>query len=90
MGRILTLDLPNDVYEAVKKAAEQSGQTPSGWITAELPRLLAEHEADESASTDTPIFPLYRLHEHAVDTGISDLAEQHDHYLLSRRDFNGS
>jgi hypothetical protein len=25
--------------------------------------------------------PIYQLHQHAVDTGIPDLAAQHDHYL---------
>ncbi len=25
--------------------------------------------------------PLYRIHEHAMATGIRDLADQHDHYL---------
>ncbi len=25
--------------------------------------------------------PIYEIHQHAVDTGIPDLAAQHDHYL---------
>jgi hypothetical protein len=25
--------------------------------------------------------PIYQIHENAVDTGITDLAAQHDHYL---------
>lgn len=25
--------------------------------------------------------PVYQIHENAVDTGITDLAAQHDHYL---------
>ena len=25
--------------------------------------------------------PIYQIHQHAVDTGIPDLAAQHDHYL---------
>lgn len=28
-----------------------------------------------------PIAPIYHIHHYAVDTGISDLAAQHDHYL---------
>ncbi len=27
------------------------------------------------------VAPIYQLHHHAVDTGITDLAENHDHYL---------
>lgn len=29
---------------------------------------------------ETPV-PIYQAHQHAVETGISDLAAQHDHYL---------
>jgi len=25
--------------------------------------------------------PIYQMHQHAIDTGIPDLAAQHDHYL---------
>ena len=28
-----------------------------------------------------PVAPMYRIHEHAITTGIKDLASQHDHYL---------
>lgn len=28
-----------------------------------------------------PIAPIYQIHEHAVSTGIKDLANQHDYYL---------
>jgi len=28
-----------------------------------------------------PISPLYYIHQEAIDTGIADLADQHDHYL---------
>jgi len=37
---------------------------------------------------DQPVSALYRLHEKAIDTGITDLAEHHDAYLYGpeRRD----
>lgn len=28
-----------------------------------------------------PTAPIYRIHEQAVATGVTDLAEEHDHYL---------
>lgn len=31
--------------------------------------------------TQTPVAPIYRIHEQAVTTGVRDLASQHDHYL---------
>ncbi len=33
--------------------------------------------------------PIYQIHHHAVDTGISDLAAQHDHYLYGTAKHNG-
>ena len=33
---------------------------------------------------DQPTAPLYRIHEHAVSTGVKDLAQQHDHYLYGQ------
>ncbi len=28
-----------------------------------------------------PVAPLYHIHEQAIATGVTDLADQHDHYL---------
>lgn len=40
----------------------------------------------KSEATDAA--PIYQIHHHAVDTGIPDLATQHDHYLygMSKHD----
>lgn len=35
-----------------------------------------------------PVAPLYRVHEHAIATGVTDLAERHDHYLYGQGDDN--
>ena len=34
--------------------------------------------------TQEPVSPLYHIHEQAVATGVTDLANQHDYYLLTR------
>jgi hypothetical protein len=31
--------------------------------------------------TQAPVAPVYRIHEQALNTGVKDLASQHDHYL---------
>jgi hypothetical protein len=38
--------------------------------------------------TEEPVAPLYSVHEYAISTGVSDLADQHDHYLygVAKRD----
>jgi len=40
MSQILTLELPDEVYEAVKKAAEAKGKTPAEWVTESLRQRL--------------------------------------------------
>jgi hypothetical protein len=56
-----------------------------------LPELLSFLKSLLQPSTgnlaDGPA-PIYQVHSHAVDTGIPDLAAQHDHYLygMSRED----
>ena len=83
MGQTVTLELPSEIYEAVKKAAADNGQTPAVWIACELPRLLTAQQPFEDNGL-IPVASLYRFHELAIDTGITDLAEQHDHYLYGQ------
>lgn len=37
-----------------------------------------------SQMSETPVSALYSLHEHAIRTGVLDLAVQHDRYLYQR------
>lgn len=32
-----TLEIPDELYDVLKKAAESNGMTPLGWIVAHLP-----------------------------------------------------
>ncbi len=40
MSQVLTLELPDELYQAVTKAAEEEGQTAAAWIAAQLPQVL--------------------------------------------------
>ncbi len=40
MGHQLTLELPDEIYEAVKKAADATGKTPTEWIVTDLRQRL--------------------------------------------------
>jgi hypothetical protein len=42
---------------------------------------LLQHAQSEAVTA-----PIYQIHQHAVDTGVSDLAAQHDHYLYGTSD----
>lgn len=41
MSQVLTLELSDDVYEAIKKAAEAMGQRPAEWVAGNLRRQLS-------------------------------------------------
>lgn len=47
MRKTLTLELPDEVYEALEQAAQMTGKPPAEWITAHLPQLLPSDEAQE-------------------------------------------
>lgn len=54
------------------------------------PEQLAQlWEFIELLMAKTDEAPLYRIHEHAVATGIRDLADQHDRYLYGVERRNG-
>lgn len=48
------------------------------------PEQLAQVWEYMNQLADQPAAPLYQIHEHAVSTGIKDLAQQHDHYLYGQ------
>lgn len=47
----------------------------------DLLRLLQHFLAAVKPEAATPAASIYALHHHAAETGIADLAAQHDHYL---------
>ena len=46
-----------------------------------LLRFLKSLASSEDLSSPDQPAPIYKIHQHAVDTGISDLAANHGHYL---------
>jgi hypothetical protein len=48
MSQTLTLELPDEIYEAVRQAAEATGKPPAEWITTNLSQLLPAREAMET------------------------------------------
>ena len=73
------------------KIKQQIYQVIESLPAEQLPRLLDFVNAllkPAPSSPKPPIAPIYKIHEHAVDTGISDLAAEHDHYLygVSKKD----
>jgi hypothetical protein len=63
------IELPKDLYDRLQAAAKAEKVDP---ITL-IENLLQIKE--------TPIAPLYRVYEQAIDMGVTDLAQNLDHYL---------
>lgn len=74
-----TLRLPEDLYDRLKAAANAKNVDPIQFIEN---LLEADKENKQSLiDEESEIAPLYRLHELAIDMGITDLAQNLDHYL---------
>lgn len=74
-----TIELPIDLYERLLTVAQAENID----IVTLLENLLGSHKPATKPidDFDPSQSPLYRLHEHAIDTGIPDLAQNLDHYL---------
>jgi len=70
MGHAITVDMPQEIYESLAKAAHQSGQTPE-----ELAARWLAAAAQQSASD-----PLERFIG-GIPTNVSDWTDRHDHYI---------
>ena len=44
MSRII--ELPDEIYESLERAAREQGVTPAGWIASAVPPLSAKHRLD--------------------------------------------
>ena len=69
MGHAITVDMPQEVYEALAKTARQTGQTPeelaARWLAAVIQRSASD--------------PLERFIG-GIPTNIPDWADRHDRY----------
>ena len=77
-----SLDLPDPLYDALKRAAESSGTTPAGWIAAHLP---GENDDLASAGAGT-LADLFAGHTGVIRSGHGTLSER----VGSRREGSGS
>ena len=70
MGHVLTIEIPDHVYESLVKRAEQVGKTPEEiimeWVT-HASQLL----------TDDPLLQLAG----AFESNLTDISARHDDYL---------
>jgi hypothetical protein len=70
MGHTLTLDVPEDVYQALVRKAEQTGQPPED-VAVQLLATATQHRGDDPLEQFIGAFRSHR----------ADWADQHDTYL---------
>jgi len=71
-----TIELPTGLYDDLQElAADEQVE-----LVEIIARLVAEAE-QRRASSKAPTRAFQRILERATDLGVTDLSEQHDHYL---------
>ena len=70
MGRAITIEVPDDVYEPLSRVAIEEGRRPEE-VASDWLRLTAQREVDD---------PLLKLLG-SLESETPDLGERHDHYL---------
>ena len=70
MGRTLTLDVPEDVYQSLIQQAKQTGQPPEA-VAVRLLAMATQHRVDDPLEQFIGAF-----HSHCANW-----ADQHDAYL---------
>lgn len=74
-SKIVVLELPASVYADLESLAEKEQTEPSEMVA----RLVQAARYERQAEPTTRAFR--KILERATDLGVTDLAEQHDHYL---------
>ena len=72
----VTVKLPKDLYTRLDALAKQESTD-----VVELLSRLAASAAASSSQAESSATAFQRILGRATDLGVSDLAEQHDHYL---------
>jgi hypothetical protein len=74
-SKTVFLELPASVYADLEYLAENEQTEPSEMVGRLVKAARCERQ------TEPTIRAFRRILERATDLGVSDLAEQHDHYL---------
>lgn len=74
MGKTLTVELPDELYNSLKKLSEKGTDRE---ISEELVRIIESFLSKEHRRLNDPIFEPIT----AQGSGINDISERHDEYL---------
>jgi hypothetical protein len=76
-AKTVAIELPSELYDDLTSlaAAEKTD------LVQVIAQLVERANRQRQVQTDSPNRALQRIQERAIDLEISDLSEQHDHYL---------
>lgn len=81
MGKTLTIELPDELYNSLKKLSEKGTDRE---ISEELVRIIESFLDKEYRRFNDPIFEPITTQ----GSGINDISERHDEYLYHRSERN--
>ena len=85
MSQLLSLKLPDDIYELLLKTAEVAGQKPDKWIVTQLSlhlpltssKVAQASQQPSDMERDDDLLALAGT----LESDITDIGEQHDLYI---------
>jgi len=78
----MTIDFPQEVEEWLEEEASRQGQAPAEFVRTAISRMRPTTPASVQDDVPTDWDALDRIIDaNQIETGISDLAHQHDHYI---------
>lgn len=78
----LTIDFPQDIEEWLEEEAARQGQAPAEFVRIAIARMRPAASAPTQDDVPTNWDALDRIIDaNQIETGILDLAHQHDHYI---------
>ena len=85
----IQVELPKELYDRLEAAAENKKVDPITLIETWLKAMEQSGKAESGHEPSSA--PIYQVHNHAVDMGVDDLAQNLDHYLYGHpKNENGS
>jgi metal-responsive CopG/Arc/MetJ family transcriptional regulator len=79
MGKTLTIELPDELYDSLKELSKGGTERE---ISEQLVQIIASFVEEEHRQMNDPIFKPIT----AQGSGVSDVSERHDEYLYRNSD----
>ena len=76
----MTIDISPEAKARLEVEAAQNGQEPADYLKVAIETLFPSHVDHDDIPTDWDALDRI-IDSHQMETGVPDLAHQHDHYI---------